>query len=170
MTETQVLLPEALHELRFEDYGQIEQFLDRYAKLDVAKNSPVAFLEQLTSQPNAWFVEAGDVGLYYLTDVRPRIDAQFQMIFWDKLLTADRRELARIVLKRAQELFKLRRITYILDAGSIPLRKTAEKIGFTHEGTIRRSLLVDGEFHDACIYGLLQEEMTWPTLRPTSLA
>lgn len=164
------LVPDDLHELKFDSYGKIEEFLDRYAKLDIPKDNPVTFLEQLTTMPNAWFVEAGDMGLYYLANIQPRLDAQFYMLFWDKALTADRRECARIVLKRAFELFQLRRCTSLVDATNIPLRKTVEKIGFTHEGTIRQSLVVDGEYHDACILGLLTEEMTWPVLRPTSLA
>ncbi len=33
-----------------------------------------------------------------------------------------------------------------------------ERVGFTHEGTSREAVFVDGEYRDACWYGVLEEE------------
>ena len=41
------------------------------------------------------------------------------------------------------------------NAGSVALLK---KLGFTHEGTLRRQALVEGEFRDGLLFGLLREE------------
>lgn len=148
---------------------QVKRILEAYNALRVPREHVQEFTLHLLHRQDSWFVEAGDLGLFYCTDIVPGLDAQFHMIFWDQRLTADRREAAKLVLSAAQKLFNLRRITCVVVESNVPLCKTMRKIGFTIEGIIRQSRIVSGEFQNTHIYGLLKEEMTWPLLK-TSLA
>jgi hypothetical protein len=161
------LRPEDLRELRLTDPEQVKALLERYNALDLPRDNVVVFQQQLI-RPDSWFVEAGDFGLFYFTNVVPRVDATFNMVFWDKRLTADRRESAKLVLSAAAQLFELRRISASVVESNGPLRKTLLKIGFTTEGIVRQSKVLDGRYEDAHLFGLLAEEMKWPLLK-TSL-
>jgi RimJ/RimL family protein N-acetyltransferase len=57
---------------------------------------------------------------------------------------------------------RLERISLIVYAGNERARRSYEKAGFTHEGTLRRSHFARGERHDAHVMGLLREE--WAAL------
>ena len=53
----------------------------------------------------------------------------------------------------------LKRINLILPSKVETIRKGAEKIGFVQEGVMRESLIFDGEWTDAVIYGLLYGDL-----------
>jgi hypothetical protein len=163
-----ILRPEELRELRLSDPQQVEAMLLKYNSLDLPRESVIDFMAHLVQRRDSWFVEAGDLGLFYFTNITPRVDAVFNMLFWDRRLTGDRREAAKLALHAAASLFKLRRVSAMAVESNKPLRKTLQKIGFTAEGCIRQSRVVGDHFEDAHYYGLLNEEMTWPLLK-TSL-
>lgn len=52
----------------------------------------------------------------------------------------------------------LRKIRAHTDAGNAPSMRVLEKLGFLHEGTLRRNRYVKGDFVDEAIYGLLRED------------
>lgn len=160
--------PEELRELKLTDEEQVARILQQYNELDVPRENIVEFTAMLLHSRNAWFVEVGQVGLVYFTHIIPRVDAQFRMLFWDKRLTGDRRECAKLCISAAFALFSLRRVSCAVVESNIPLRKTLEKIGFVPEGTIRQVMPIGENFHNLCNYGLLKEEITWPALK-TSL-
>ncbi len=163
-----ILGPEDLRDLKLAGAEQVKEILERYNALDVPRDNILEFTNHLLRRGDAWFVEVGDVGLFYFTSIVPRLDCTFNMIFWDKKLTGDRRELAKLAIHAAFKLFALRRMTAVVVESNIPLRKTLQKIGFTAEGIIRQSRVVDGVYSDSYLFGLLSEEMTWPVLK-TSL-
>jgi RimJ/RimL family protein N-acetyltransferase len=156
--------PDDLRELKLGDPDQVTGLLARYNELDVPRENIEAFSGHLLLRHDSWFVEAGNAGLYYFTGIVPRQTAMFHMIFWDKHLTADRREAAKLVLSAAFRLFDLRRVGAAVVESNIPLRKTLQKIGFTAEGVLRKAQVLNGEYHDLHLYGLLSEETTWPLL------
>jgi len=162
------LKPEDLRLLLLTDREQVESMLMKYNALDLPRDNVFIFMDQLTRRRDTWFVEAGESGLFYFTNIVPRVDAEFHMLFWDKKLGGDRRESAKLVLHAAQKNFSLRRISSMVVESNGPLRKTLQKIGFVTEGIIRQSKVVNGEYQDAHLFGLLAEEMTWPVLK-TSL-
>lgn len=165
---TVIVQPEDLRELKLTDFDQVGRILSAYNEMDVPRDNVMAFTEQLTLRQDSWFVEAGELGLFYFTNIVPRLDATFNMIFWDKRLTGDRREVAKLAISAAFSLFALRRISSVVVESNIPLRKTLQKIGFMPEGIIRQSKRIGDVYHDAHTYGLLSEEITWPVLK-TSL-
>jgi hypothetical protein len=140
--------------------------MKRYEALTIPKEHPLLFYANLTQRRDAWFVEAGDLGLIYLTSLVPRAGAMFGAVFWDQKLSKDRREGIRSVLATAFDTFDLQRVGAAASVTNVPLRRTLEKIGFVYEGTLRKAMLPG--FTDAIMYGLLREEFKWPAVRMTS--
>lgn len=62
------------------------------------------------------------------------------------------------VLKYAFNTMKLNRVELKAATNNKRSRAVAEKIGFKHEGTLRKSDFVNGEFHDMEMYSMLIEE------------
>ncbi len=61
----------------------------------------------------------------------------------------------RLAFDRVPQLERLRAHTDSENSGSI---RVLEKLGFTHEGTLRKNQFVKGRLVDEAIYGLLREE------------
>jgi len=57
---------------------------------------------------------------------------------------------------------RLERISLLVYAGNDRARRSYEKAGFTHEGTMRRAHFTRGEHHDVHVMGLLRAE--WAAL------
>lgn len=57
---------------------------------------------------------------------------------------------------------RLERIGLLVYAGNDRARRSYEKAGFTHEGTMRRAHFARGEHHDVHVMGLLRDE--WAAL------
>ena len=68
-------------------------------------------------------------------------------------------EAARAVIEQAFANHpKLQRIRAHTDAENTPSMRVLEKLGFTHEGTLRSNQFVKGRFRDEAVFGLLREE------------
>lgn len=153
--------------LKLLSWEHISQIVETYASLDIPfKQDPQAFLSHLTERRDAWFVEAGKVGLIYLTDVVPGFSAQANAVFWDRKLSANRREAIKTVLATAFERFELIRVSALAPASNERMIATWKKVGFLPEGQIRKGWL--GK-EDLLLLGLLREEQQWPTAVMTSL-
>ena len=75
---------------------------------------------------------------------------------WGKGLSA---EGARSVVDHAFAYYEqLRRIRAQTDRRNARSIRVLEKLGFTHEGTLRANTFEKGEFVDEAVYGLLREE------------
>jgi ribosomal-protein-alanine N-acetyltransferase len=53
---------------------------------------------------------------------------------------------------------ELARLFALISIGNRPSRGLVEKLGFVHEGTLRRHFVVHGKRVDQCVYGLLRKE------------
>lgn len=53
---------------------------------------------------------------------------------------------------------ELERIRAHTDAENVPSIRVLEKLGFSHEGTLRKNQFVKGRFVDEAIYGILRDE------------
>ena len=53
---------------------------------------------------------------------------------------------------------ELKKIRAHTDAENLPSVRVLEKLGFSHEGTLRKNQFVKGRFVDEAIYGMLREE------------
>lgn len=57
-----------------------------------------------------------------------------------------------------KHIVELQRIRAHTGADNRPCMRVLEKLGFSHEGTLKKNLLAKGRFVDDVIYGLLREE------------
>jgi len=53
---------------------------------------------------------------------------------------------------------ELRRLYATISVGNEESRRIVERLGFVHEGTLRRHHLIEGQYVDQWFYGLLREE------------
>jgi hypothetical protein len=138
-----------------------------YSALKMPKSHEMVFAAALMAG-DSWFVEAGDVGLIYLTNVIPRFCAQLNVTFWDQKLHRNRQEVVKTVLAEAFEKFDLTKINASAPVTNVPLKSFYRKIGFIMEGTLRR-MWTSNPPQDMHVLGMLREELEWQlVLRPTT--
>jgi len=68
------------------------------------------------------------------------------------------REALRLLLDFAWNTLDLQRIEADTDPENTASRRLLERLGFTHEGSMRKRWFVHGAWHDASWYGLLRED------------
>lgn len=142
--------------LRISTLGQVETLIQRFLDLEAPKPHPSVFFAQLTQKTDSWFVEAGEQGLLYLTDIVPGKNGNFTALWWDMRFDRARRELVLAVLAAAFNIFEFVRITAIVPGNYPTYRDRLLKTGFSLEGTLRKS---GPDNVDEYILGLLREEV-----------
>jgi RimJ/RimL family protein N-acetyltransferase len=164
------LRPEDLRPLRLETPTDFERLVRLYAGLKMPKSHEMVFAQALLA-PDAFFVEAGEVGLIYLTSIIPGFCGQLNVSFWDSKLHRNRQEAVKTILAEACEKFDLQKINASVPVSNIPLRSFYRKIGFVMEGCLRR-MWTSTPPQDMHVLGLLREELEWqlPIRATTSLA
>jgi len=65
---------------------------------------------------------------------------------------------AALLARHAIENRAAMRVEIHMSVENVASRRVAEKIGATHEGTMRARLLLSGEYHDAHLYSLIASE------------
>jgi RimJ/RimL family protein N-acetyltransferase len=69
-------------------------------------------------------------------------------------------EAARALLQWSFNTLDLNRVQSETDTRNIASNRVLEKLGFTHEGTLREDCIVNGEISDSRVYGLLRRDWT----------
>jgi RimJ/RimL family protein N-acetyltransferase len=160
------LRPEDLRPLRLQTPKDFERLVTLYAGLKMPKSHERVFAQALLST-DAFFVEAGEIGLIYLTSIIPGFCGQLNVSFWDSKLHRNRQEAVKTVLFEACEKFELQKINASVPVSNIPLRSFYRKIGFVMEGCLRR-MWSSSPPQDMHVLGLLREELEWQLpIRPT---
>jgi hypothetical protein len=163
--------PGDLRALHIGSLEQVQDLLQKYGKLNFLRDHQMVFLDYLVQRRDAWFVEAGDRGLIYLTHIVPQGNAHLNFVFWDGRLTADRREAVRTVTKTAMQLFKLPRITSTCPYTNKALWLTLRKMEFVLEGVTRKGYVTVDGYVDLMVFGVTDDEVReWPVLSMTSSA
>jgi RimJ/RimL family protein N-acetyltransferase len=125
---------------------------------DFTKGNKNEFIKMLLA-PDSVFYEVGDeIGITAAVSIRIGLDAIIHVIMFDRRLRGRERiflEMIADVMIRA----RLRRVTAAIPEDRHTARKLAERTGFTHEGTLRKATIRDGQYLDVGIYGLLREEL-----------
>lgn len=171
--EPTVLGEEDCHLLRLDSFDKLEEILHQYRMLDIPRDALALFRYQLTEAKDAWFVEVGDSGLVYLTDIIPTFSANFKVVFWDKRIGKARRELMQRILVTAVREFELTRVQAFAPVTNAPLAEhVLSKVGFVKEGVLRKAWREEGEDVDVVVFSILREEtfewLAMPTLMTSS--
>lgn len=149
--------------LQLEDLEQVREIIELYAEMDLPRENVELFKQHLLQRVDSWFVQVDEVGLIYLTNIVPSFTANLQVIFWDKKFGKNRRELVQAVLATGVEEFALTRISAFVPETNGALQIELKKIGFHHEGTLRKAWR-EAQDCDLLVFGLLSEEVIWPTV------
>jgi len=99
------------------------------------------------------------VGVFYLTDIKPGIDALCHYTFFDRRHTG-REILCRAMIEYVFKTYKFHRLTTEVPLFTKPQVKFFVKsLGFRGEGMKRKAALFEGEWFNVLIYGILREEV-----------
>lgn len=133
-----------------EFFGDFEKFCSTFFTRD--SNGIV------TPQGLFWLVD-DFVGMFYVTDIYPGIDAQCHYLFFDKKHRG-REELAKEMLKYLFDTFKFHRLSIELpNYASDSTRRFIQDIGFHYEGKKIKNAKLNGIWYDSNLYGLLNEKL-----------
>lgn len=132
-----------------EFFGDFEKFCNTFFTRD--SNG------KITPQGLFWLVD-DYVGMFYITDIYPEIDAQCHYLFFDKKHYG-REDLAKQMLKYLFDTFKFHRLSIELpNYASDTTRRFIQNIGFHYEGKKVKSAILNGVWYDSNLYGLLRDE------------
>lgn len=145
------------------DLLRVGELLVRYDGCAFPKEDVNHFFYHLTQERSAWFVEAGDVGLMYLTNVVPRGDATLHTMFWDGTLVREYVAAVKMFVADAFERFDLARLSARVSFDNHPIRRFYRDVGFTLEGVVRSGWSFDPPV-DLVLFGMLKEEKPEGTL------
>lgn len=158
---------EWLRLLQLEDVEQVKDIIKLYSEIDVPRDHVELFKNHLLQRADSWFVDVSDdentpLGLIYLTEIIPTFTAKFNVIFWDKKFGQGRRRLCQKVIATAFKEFELTRLSALTPEANRPLGEVAlPKIGFHHEGTMRKAWRAPGvDDCDMLTFGLLRNEVS----------
>lgn len=134
----------------FDDYirGDFEDFLRVFLKPLPSGDVEAAAL--------VW--EVDDVGILYLTDIVPGVEALVHAAFWDRRLNG-RENLVREMVKFLFSNFDFNRLTARIGLFSKPTLEFVERVGFKKEGRLRQATRYKGDWFDVNIYSILREEV-----------
>lgn len=144
------------------------ELLLKYQALTMPKIVGDVFLAHLMRR-DSWFVEVGNIGIIYLSDVIPGLSAQLHFYFWDMKLTPLRQNILRQFLRMAFDNFALERIGTVVYTfprqrhydGKGPGARFRTTAGFKLEGVVRMAYVHEGELLDITLFGMLKDECQW---------
>lgn len=117
-------------------------------------------------QANGLFWVVDDfLGVLYMTDMVPGVDAKCHFSFFDKRIRG-REPLIKAMLKHVFELYDFHRLTVevalYINSHKSALMQFVENCGFKHEGRKRSAVFNEGKWWDVNIFGILKDEVCNP--------
>lgn len=132
-----------------ETRGDYKAFVDKFFYQDTDGN--------LVSRGLFWVVD-DFVGIMYITEIRPGIDAVAHFLFFDAVLNG-RDVLVKALLKHVFEKYQFHRLSAEIALYANPKIFTfVEALGFKHEGRRRQYLFYNGNWSDLQLYYILKEK------------
>jgi hypothetical protein len=157
--------------LQLHSVEEASDIINAYQALDIPKEATFALIDHLTQRRDAWFVDVGGAGLFYLTGIVLHFTANVNVVFWDKKFGRDRRDIVQCLSVRVFELFDLQRLQATVPASNVPLRTQLERAGFTVEGALRNGWYDAMGLQTLYVLGMVREERPeCPLQATTSLA
>lgn len=103
-----------------------------------------------------WQVD--DVGILYLTDLRPGYEANAHFSFWDQRIRG-REKLVAEMTRYVMNTYGFHRIVVEVPVYAKPALKATERIGFKKEGRKRKAIRYKGEWFDVNVYSIVEDEL-----------
>lgn len=99
------------------------------------------------------------VGLFYMTDIRPGVDAIVHYTFFDRRHRG-RKDLVRAMIKHVFERYQFRRLSVEVAMYATPsVFNFVESVGFKNEGRKRKAVRYDNDWFDLKLFGILREDV-----------
>lgn len=125
---------------------------------------PLQFFTLRLQSPEAQYFKVPGMGYLGLDPITPH-DAVVHFLR-DPTSRAKKKkylDTARSFMVNSLTSLNLQRLTLIVVEGSydglVPFELYAKMLGFTHEGTMRQSRLINGKFHDIHVFSVLRSEV-----------
>lgn len=109
--------------------------------------------------PQNVFIDIGPgLGLAAGFAVKPGLDAVLHLVMFDRRLRG-REPLFKDIMSYFFKHLKLRRMTAMIAEDCVTAIKLVDRLGFKHEGCMKKSILRGGHLYDTHIFGILSEEL-----------
>lgn len=128
--------------------GDFKAFVSNF----VAQTGPDTF------EPTGLFWEVDDVGILYLTNIKPGYEATAHFSFWDRRYRG-REELLKEMIRYNFEKLQLHRLVAEVPLFAPALLSFTEKLGFVKEGRRRQTTWYKNQWFDSNIYSILRSEV-----------
>lgn len=151
-------------------FDKLRELYDRLGKFEVLFNNQHGgdfqsfvsnFVVQIgpdTFEPTGLFWEVDDVGLLYLTGIKPGYEATAHFSFWDRRYRG-REKLLKEMIRYNFEHLRLHRLVAEVPMFAPALLAFVEKLGFVKEGRRRKTTWYKGQWFDSNIYSILRDEV-----------
>ena len=148
----------------------LRHYYEKLKKFDVVfndhvQNTPEGFASIFISwdedgniTPNGLLWTVDDVGILYITNLRPGYSAQAHFSFWDRRIRG-REELIRKMIAYCFDRYEFHRIETRVALYATGIMGAVERIGFKKEGRARESVRFNGDWFDVNLYSILEGEV-----------
>lgn len=152
------------------DFDRIRFLWEQLKQFDVLFNDFVdgdfrAFVDHFVYEVNGVPKAAGlmwdidDIGIFFLNNLKPHASAEAHFVFWDKRFRG-REELCRMMLGYIFEEFEFQKIVVKVPLYAHRTFLMVERLGFIHEGRLRKEVKWKDQWFDMNVYSILPEDLT----------
>jgi RimJ/RimL family protein N-acetyltransferase len=154
----------------FENIRRLWDVFNRFEILrtDDAPKTLREFTSQVLSRGFV-ILQVSDVGVIYLTQIRPGLSAEFHPLFWDKK-TAGKHRVMMVVGRLLMDYFNLHRLELVVPKYAWAALRRLLKMGVCIEGVEREGALYKGRWADVLRFAVLRHELTDEAIEEGKLA
>lgn len=121
------------------------------------------FFWLLTDPRAVWFEivrsdDQSNVGVIYLTAVKPLFEADCHMAMWDSIAVG-KEPLALFAMEWIMDRYKLHRLNAFVPTYQRGVLRWCDRLGFVQEGVRREAVLFRGQWADLVQFGILRPEV-----------
>lgn len=129
-----------------------------YAFDDSTRGDPRIFVLNLTA-PSSYHFQVNESAYVLIRNVWPDSDCHIHFVLWDRSFPfKDIIEAGRQILEWLFKEQKVHRVSGYIPKYNALATRFASTMGFKYEGTLRKAVKFQQEFHDVDIYGILEKE------------
>ncbi len=124
---------------------------------DFSRGDFQLFESRLNARDSLWFETEDEQGVLYATNLMPGVSAQGHFVFFDRRLRG-RESLVMDLLRYIMAGADLKKMNVYLPSYAGSARHFVERLGFRHEGCLRRWSYSKSRLYDMHLYGITFEE------------